>query len=247
MSTLLKVENVSKSFGSLKATNDLSFSVEPGEMLGIAGPNGAGKSTLFNILTSTPFRADEGVVTFSGKEIHKMSPHRISRLGLRRTFQAESVFGELSVEDNVRVAITYSSSYFWPRSWKHSQQEVAEILDFVGLYNQKERIAKELSLFDKKKLMIATALVNSPKMLLLDEPASGLSDSEQEELLTLLRAINSKGISLIVIEHVLSLLVALVPKIIILAAGTFLTEGKPDKVLSDPVVVEAYLGTKKVK
>jgi branched-chain amino acid transport system ATP-binding protein len=238
---LLQVVGVSRTFGGFTAVDDVSLEVRRGEVLGIAGPNGAGKSTLFNLISGVPFGPSAGRIVFDGRNIERLSPSRISRLGLRRTFQSEQLFPSLTVLDNVLVAAAYLGRRSFFRG--HALRAEAEAaLDAVGIGGQRDALAGDVPLLAKKKLMIASALVASPSLLMLDEPAGGLNTEDQEELVTLLRALNGGGLTLVIIEHVLSLLRELAGRMVVLAAGAVLVEGSPERVLTDPRVMEAYLG-----
>ena len=194
MDSILVVDGVSKSFGSLRAVDDVSLSVEKGEIFGIAGPNGSGKSTLFNIITSIPFPADSGRIVFEGKQIQRMRANRICRSGLARTFQKETSFDTLSTLDNVILGSTYGRG---TESSAESRRQASETLEFVGIgADQFERPAAELSVFDKKRLMIASAIVTEPRVLLLDEPASGLTKPEIDETIDLIRRLNERSVTL---------------------------------------------------
>ena len=248
MEPILVADRVSKSFGSLRAVDEVSLSVEQGEIFGIAGPNGSGKSTLFNIVTSIPFPSDSGRVVFEGKEIQRMRANRICRFGLARTFQKETAFDTLSTLDNVILGSTYGRG---TNNSAESRRQAAETLEFVGIAeDQFDRPAAELSVFDKKRLMIASAIVTEPRVLLLDEPASGLTKPEIDETIDLIRRLNERGVTLLVIEHVLPLLLPLPllltvsARLLVLNHGSELVTGTPDDVIRDPRVVEAYLGTR---
>lgn len=238
---MLSVREVGKQFGELKAVSNVSFDVAEGEVLGMAGPNGAGKSTLFNLLTGVPFSPDSGEVLLNGTKISGWSARRICHAGLARTFQTEAIFGSLTVAENVRVSATYAKPGL-PR--RPPRGRIDELLATVGLGGASSRLAGELSIFDKKRLMIANCLAGDPKLLLLDEPASGLNPDDQRLLIELIRTVHSLGITLIVIEHVLSVLRAVADRILVLSGGEVLIDGDPDTVLSAPEVIEAYLGSK---
>ena len=242
MDSILSVERVSKSFGSLRAVDEVSFSVARGEIFGIAGPNGSGKSTLFNIVTAIPFPADRGRVVFEGKQIQRMAAHRICRAGLSRTFQKETAFDSLTALDNVILGATYGHL---EGDDADSLERARAALAFVGIdEDQVQRPASELSVFDKKRLMLASALATGPRVLLLDEPASGLTKLEIDDTIDLIRRLSERGITVLVIEHVLPLLLTVSARLLVLNNGKELVSGTPDDVIRDPRVVEAYLGSR---
>lgn len=241
--SLLDIENVSKAFGSLKALDNVSFKVEPGEIFGIAGPNGSGKSTLFNTITGIPFGPDRGRITFDGVDIHRKAGHEIAWLGLARTFQRETSFDKLTVFENVLISATYGKAN---RSPEEQRRGAVEALDVVGLPRSSQgRLAEELSVFDRKCLMLATAIAMQPRLLLLDEPASGLTKPEIETSIELIRKISGLGVTILLIEHVLTFLMSLSEHLLVLNQGQVLALGDPKSVIADPRVVEAYLGTRK--
>lgn len=237
---LLRVEHVTRRFGGFTAVDDVSFSLEPGEILGVAGPNGAGKSTLFNLISGVPFHASAGTITFNGAQIEHRAADRIARLGLRRTFQAEQLFGTLTVRENVETAAAYLRSRRVSRGAIRRDADAA--LEQAGIASYASRAADDVPMLVKKKVMIASALVAEPKLLMLDEPAGGLSEDDQRDLADLLHRLNSSGVTLIIIEHVLSLLREVAGRLIIMSNGQILAEGQPDDVLADEAVIEAYLG-----
>ena len=240
MSDILSVRGMSKSFGALRAINGLSFSLGYGEILGIAGPNGSGKSTLFNILTKNPFGPDRGDLTLDGKSLNGLSARQIVEAGLVRIFQTETDFETLTVLQNILVAMPDAD---FRAGRKAAEDRAMETLAYVGLADQHGRIASEITVYDRKKLMIASALACRPKVLLLDEPAAGLSRPEVEEVIELIRKINAGGVSIIVIEHIISLLVSVSQRLLVLNFGELLALGAPQDVIRDRRVIEAYLGS----
>jgi len=241
--TILRVENVSKSFGSFKAVQSVSFDVREGEILGIAGPNGAGKSTLLNIITGIPFSPDEGKIFLEGEEIQLLPPHVICKKGLVRTFQIETAFSTLTVLENMIVAVTYGKRR---RDLNEtSRAKSTRVLDLFGFSNKKNRLAGELSLFDKKLMMIATTLAMDPKVLLLDEPTAGLNRAEIRDIMDLIRKQRDEmGIAVVLVEHVLPVLLGLSDRVIILNQGSKIFDGPPEEVINDKLVIEIYLGEK---
>lgn len=238
MSKVLIVQEVSKSFGKMRAVDTVSFSVEENEIFGIAGPNGAGKTTLFNTISSIPYHADMGTIMLGDRPIQSLQPHNICRMGIARTFQKETVFDTLSVLDNVLVGAVFGC----PPQRESLKDRAHKVLDLVGLFTKEDECAKHLPLVEKKCLMLATALVTQPKILLLDEPAAGLNRVEIQKTIDLILKINELGISIILIEHVLSLLATLSHRIMILNNGKKLVEGLSHEILKDERVIEAYLG-----
>jgi len=232
---LLELRQVSRHFGGFVAVDDVTLNVHEGEILGIAGPNGAGKSTLFNLISGVPFGPTGGEIFFDGTRIDRLPAHRIARSGMRRTFQAEQLFPSLSVSDNIAVANHYLGG-------RHTKGDVETALETVGITKYRDDPATDIPLLAKKKLMIASALVSQPRLLMLDEPAGGLNDEDQAELILLLRELQKGGLTLLIIEHVLSLIRDLAKRMVIMSSGEVLIEGTPDAVLSDPRVMEAYLG-----
>lgn len=235
---MLVVDRVCKSFGRMRAVDSVSFVVSEGEIFGIAGPNGAGKTTLFNLISGIPYHADAGRVVFRGQPIHRRLAHSICHLGLARTFQRETVFETLTVLENVLVGAVFGR----PLPGRSRVEMAYDALEQVGLEARKDEQARHLPLFDKKKLMLASALVTNPCLLLLDEPAAGLNHQEVEQTSAIIRDINARGITIVLIEHVLPLLLTLSHRIMILNQGQKLLEGSPQEVVRDERVVEAYLG-----
>jgi len=238
-SVLLNVQGVNKSFGKFTAVKNISFSIRQGEVLGIAGPNGSGKSTLFNILTALPFAPDSGDIWFNGRSLIGLKPFQIARLGLLRTFQKDSDFKSLSAFDNVMMGENCCKGLSKYEKIDRAQAALVRVAFPVERYHL---AAADLSVFEKKLLMIASALVSSPVLLLLDEPASGLTKPEIDALRDLLIALNAQGLTIAVIEHVLPLLMSVSERLIILDEGHILMEGTPEQVVHDERVINAYLG-----
>lgn len=234
---LLEVRKACKNFGGLRAVDDVSFAVLEGEMLGIAGPNGSGKSTLFNLITGVPFAPTTGEVHFAGQRIDRWPPHRIARAGLMRTFQKDAEFPDLSGRETVALAAHFAGT--------GPKERPEEVLDRVRFDASRSALpTSELSVYERKQLMIASALACRPRLLMLDEPASGLTKPEISALDDLLVSINRDGVTIILIEHVLSLLLSISQRLLVLNQGTILAEGEPRAVVKNPDVVEAYLGVR---
>jgi branched-chain amino acid transport system ATP-binding protein len=243
MTDVLIVEDARKSFGQLRAVDAVSFAVREGEIFGIAGPNGSGKSTLFNVITSIPFPPDGGRISFGGRRIDRLTPHRICQLGIARTFQKETTFESLSALQNAVLGAVYGHER--GRGLAETEARAREALAFVGIDEaQFDRPAGELSVFDKKRLMIASALTTQPRLLLLDEPASGLTKPEVEETAALVRRVNQQGVSVLIIEHVLPLLLSLSERVMLHNQGRELVTGLPGEVMRNADVNEAYLGSR---
>lgn len=238
---ILIVERARKSFGALQAVNDVSFEVSRGEIFGIAGPNGSGKSTLFGVITGVPFSADAGEIMLNGQSIRGARGDEIARRGLARTFQKETVFASLSVIENALIGAGYGGPQ---RSAAAARLAAKEALSFVGISEDEfERPAAGLSILHKKRMMIASAIAMAPQILLLDEPASGLTRPEVEVVKDLILKLNGQGMTILLIEHVLSLLLSVSHQLMVLSLGEILAIGSPEIVVKDRSVVEAYLGT----
>ncbi len=236
---LLEVRNLTKAFGALVAVNGLSFDVEDGEILGIAGPNGSGKSTLFNLISRIPFGADAGVVTFRGRRVEHLADNRITRLGIVRTFQREAVFQSLSCIDNILVAIEQTLGI----RGREAERLADEVSDIVGFpRNFHNMPAATMPVFYQKQLMIATAVAQNPKLLLLDEPASSLVEHEIDWVRETILRLNGRGIAIMLIEHVLPLLMSVSSRLLVMEQGNIIAEGDPAEVTRDPAVIAAYLG-----
>ena len=237
----LENKNVTKYFGSLAAISDLSFEVEKGEVFGIAGPNGAGKTTLFNVIAGV--YPCNGKIIFNGTQINGMRPHRICQMGIARTFQLPMVFSSFTVYQNIETG-----AHFGYAGDEDQSSLVEEIMEFVGLQDKANVEAQHLRLFDKKLTMLGTVLATKPKLLLLDEPASGLNPTEVMDSIKLFKKINEKySITIIVIEHLMRVLMGISHKLMILNNGEMIAIGPPSQVANNEKVIEVYLGKEYVK
>jgi branched-chain amino acid transport system ATP-binding protein len=233
-------DNLTKSFGGLRAVDDVSFSLAANEILGIAGPNANGKSTLFNILINIPFPADSGRIVLDGREIQDVARGELSRSGIARTFQRESIFVSLRAIDNVLVAIEHNGKR---RGRKRDEAAAIGALDTVGFpQTMHNSPTATLPIFFRKILMIASALAVSPRVLLLDKPASSLTPDEIEHMKKLILKLRKSGVAILLIEHVLPLLMSVCDRLIVLDQGRIISQGLPTEVVADPKVVEAHLG-----
>jgi branched-chain amino acid transport system ATP-binding protein len=235
----LAVETLSKRFGGLVVIHDLSFSVGEGEILGVIGPNGSGKTTLFNLITGF-LRADSGRIRFLGHDMVNKKPSSICKLGITRTFQLVKPFVRLSVLENVMAGRAYGREP--ARNLKQARREAMEILDLVHLGGKKDLAAAHLQLIDRKRLEIARALATKPNLLLLDEVFAGLNPAEVEEALRLVTTIKKLGITLMIVEHVLKVILEVSHRVLVLSSGIKIYEGRPQEAIRDQKVVEAYLG-----
>ncbi len=235
--TLLDVERVTKSFGGVRAVSEVSFSVGEGELIGVMGPNGSGKTTLFNLITGA-LRPDAGSIRLKDRDITGWAPHRACGAGIARTFQLVRPFPGLTALDNVRVGLLYGRA----RDTRHAAAEAERLLALVGLEGKAQRRATELTLIDRKRLELARALATSPHLLLLDELMAGLNPAETETAMALIRRLQSEGVTLLMVEHIVWALMSLSQRIIVLSAGEKIAEGRPDAIAADPTVVEVYLG-----
>jgi len=234
---ILELDHVVKSFGSLKVTDDVTFSVEPGEALGIIGPNGAGKSTLFNLITGN-VRVDAGRVSFEGADVTRMQPMKRCYAGVGRTFQIPQPFEKLTVFENLVVAASMGSQ----KAESEVTDRCAEILVDTGLIERANALAGSLGLLQRKRLELARALATDPKLLLLDEIAGGLTEAECKSLIETIRAIHASGITIVWIEHVLHALNAVVQRLLVLNFGKVVDIGTPEDMMACSAVREIYLG-----
>ena len=236
----LKAEGVKKSFGGLAAVNNVDFEIQEGELLGLIGPNGAGKTSLFNMISGlSEYKADSGSIKFEGKEISKLKPNQICRLGIGRTFQIAKNFPGLSIRENVMMGALFGKPGM---SAKQAAQDVDEILEYVGLGGQGNRQVPDLTLAGQKRVEVARALATKPKLLMLDETMAGLNPTEVEEAMELVKKIRDSGTTIIMIEHVMRAIMSICERIFVLHRGEKIASGTPEEIINNSAVIEVYLG-----
>lgn len=248
---LLEVDNATLRFGGLTALNEVSFEIREGEILGLIGPNGAGKTTCFNAMTGV-YQLTSGQIRFDGQRLAKLKRHKITKLGMARTFQNIRLFKAMTVLENVMVGadahskVSFVEALF--RLPRHRRTESAslarakELLDLVGIKADHDELATNLSYGDQRRLEIARAMATNPKLLCLDEPAAGFNPAEKQRLMELIRKVRDQGITVLLIEHDMRLVMGVTDRIVVLEFGRKIAEGTPAEIRDNPAVIAAYLG-----
>ena len=237
MPEILKVNNLSKSFGKVRAVHDLSFEVDQGEILGIIGPNGAGKTTLFNLI-SGEIKPDTGEVIFNGKDVAITQTYKKCRMGIARTYQIPRPFLNMTVLENLLVGAIYGAS----KSYKESKKRCVRILEKTGLSAKSGTLVGTLPLLDRKRMELAKALATNPVLLLVDEVAGGLTEGEVEEFLTIIHGVRKEGVTVLWVEHIVMAMTRGPDRLLVMNFGRKLFVGKPDEAFNSPDVQKIYLG-----
>ncbi len=238
MTALLEVQGLTKRFGGLVANNEISFSLDEGEVVGLIGPNGSGKTTLFSCLSGF-YRPDDGRVRFGGRDVTGWAPERMLHAGLARTFQIVRTFPEMSVLENVMVG-----AFARTHSERQARAAARDLLEFTHLAAKSSMRASDLTIADKKRLEVARALATRPLLLTLDEVMAGLTPFERQEAVALIRAINARGIAVLLVEHVMEVIMPISRRVIVLDSGRKIAEDAPDVIVRNADVIAAYLGDK---
>ena len=245
---MLELRDLSKNFGGVRAVDKLTTTIEKGEIFGLIGPNGSGKSTAVNLICGV-FSASEGAILLNGKDLGTMPPHRRLRAGIARTFQNIRLFGELTVWQNLSVARNSIEDVAgqgflsrWFGSTNRVREEIDEMLEFAGLADKGDELAANLAFGEQRRLELARALATKPKILLLDEPAAGMNLEEVKDLDGRIRKLRDSGITVLLVEHVMELVMGVADRIAVLNFGQKIAEGSPIAIQNDPAVQEVYLG-----
>jgi branched-chain amino acid transport system ATP-binding protein len=234
---MLEVQSLMKSFGGLTAIHNLTLAIKEGEIVGLIGPNGAGKTTLFNLVSGF-LRPDSGKIIFKGENITGLKPHLVCKRGIARTFQIVKPFPKLTTFRNIRIGAYHRSS----SNRKLIDKRVEEILNFLGLVEKKKMLGSDLTIADRKNLELGRALATGPQLLLLDEMMGGLNPVEQEKMINIVRRLNQEGITLLVIEHNMRVIMSLSQRVVVLNYGEKIAEGSPEEVARNQNVIKVYLG-----
>jgi len=237
---ILEGEGIQKNFEGLTALANVDFHISRGEILGLIGPNGAGKTTLFNLISGS-LVPTSGTIKFKGENITGLKPHRICRKGIARTFQLVKLFGNMTVLENILLGGLFGPSTASPRS--HTEKACLELLEFVGLSEMKENLARDLTIINQKRLEVARALATKPELLLLDEFMAGLNPTEVALAIELIKKIRNLGVTIIMIEHVMKVIMDISDRIMVLHHGEKIAEGIPEEITANKMVIDVYLGT----
>lgn len=243
MSAILSTESLSRHFGGIKAVDNCEISIPEGSITGLIGPNGSGKTTLFNLITGV-YRADSGETYFRDENINSLSPSRICHLGVSRTFQITRLFWELSVLENMIVPVPQVGfrSLLGPNMYRHEGERAMGLLGRVGLAHLKDEPARKLSFGQQKLLEFAAVLMSDPALVMLDEPAGGVNPTMIRFIMDLIQELNQEGVTFLVVEHNMGVVMELCTHVIVLDQGRKIAEGSPEMIQADPVVLNAYLG-----
>lgn len=236
MKPLLEIKNITMKFGSLVANEDVSFTIHENEIVSLIGPNGAGKTTLFNCITGF-YKPFSGNVVYRGKDITGMTSYEICSLGITRTFQIVKTLNEMTVEENVMTG-----AFLHTRSRKRAAQTTGDILELTGLISKKNILGANLTIADRKRVEIARALATNPRILMLDECMAGLNQTEIKDVMSLCLRLKERGLSLLIVEHIMEAIMPISDNIVVLNAGKKITEGIPQDVVNNEEVIKAYLG-----
>ena len=234
---IISINGISKRFGGLLALHDVTFDLPAGAIMGLMGPNGAGKTTLVNVICGF-YKPDSGTVLFKGRDITRLPAHKVCRLGVARTYQIPQPFGELTISQNIKVAAMYGRGI----NQSEAERAVPQVMEMTDLSDKKDVLAKDMPTIALKRLEVARALATHPSLLLVDEAAAGLNETELPQMLEILKAIRQTGITIILIEHVMNVMRKAVDSILVINQGATIASGTPEEVMKDKKVIECYLG-----